>query len=274
MSNKINYRLRSFQKGLSRICLGHKPVDKLRLLVIAVLKYTGLSSSSLAEKLWRKTVCRVDGITYALVDSESFRIMYREYESFMQVWLKPKRGNCLLDIGAHIGRYTLASAKAVGSEGFVVSVEPHPVNYQILRRNIDLNGLKNVIAFNLAAWNKDGELKLFAGSASGHHSLTTDQKHGCVRVKSRAMDRLCEELRLNHVEWAKIDVEGAEWEVLRGLEETISKYRPKIITEVFYENIDRVKRFLKEHGYGFFRISPHTYNLYLFCIPLKEAQGE
>jgi FkbM family methyltransferase len=249
--------------------------DKLRLLVIRVLGYVGHGSGSLAEKLWKETVCEVDGIKYAFVDSHSFLVISHEFESFMPVWLKPKKGDCLLDIGAHIGRYTLATAKVVGDEGIIVSVEPHPINYQILQRNICLNDLKNVIALNLAAWNKNCELKLFAGNASGLHSVRIHRNLGWVRVKARVMDRLCNELGLSHLEWIKIDVEGAEWEVLCGLEETIDKYKPKIVIEVFHENVDKFKKFLKEREYALIKISPcdANLNLYFFCIPLQETKS-
>ena len=61
-------------------------------------------------------------------------------------------------------------------------------------------------------------------------------------------------------------MEGAEYEVLQGLEKTIYLHRPKIIVEVFYENIKKVKAFLKEHGYTIIRISPFLKeNVYFFC---------
>jgi hypothetical protein len=74
----------------------------------------------------------------------------------------------------------------------------------------------------------------------------------------------------------KIDVEGAEFEVLRGLEETITKYKPKMIVEVFCQNIDKVEKFLMTLGYDLVRIAredipPHKADsewcVYLFCIP-------
>jgi FkbM family methyltransferase len=234
----------------------------------------------ITEKLWRSTVIEVGGIKYALLDFESFEIVSSpcaKFESFMPLWFKPRRGEILVDIGAHIGKYTLTAAKAVGNEGMVVAIEPHPVNYQALQRNIGLNKLENAIAFNLAAWNTDCKLKLFTGDAAGHHSVKVNRRIGWIEVKARVTDRVLKELHLDRVDWIKIDVEGAEREVLCGLEETISKFKPKIITEVFYENmhartqnVDKMKKFMKEHGYSLIRISPFFDDFVMFAsIPLS-----
>lgn len=265
--------------------------DKLRILGIAILQlvtktirkqFSSLDKKIkvITEKLWRGTVIEIDGIKYTLLDFESFEIVssvLAKFESVMSMWLTPRRREVLVDIGAHIGKYTLTAAKVVGNEGMVVAIEPHPVNYQVLQRNIGLNNLENVIALNLAAWNTDCELKLFTGDVAGHHSAKVNRRLGWVKVEARVMDHVLKELRLGRVDWIKIDVEGAECEVLCGLDETISKYKPKIITEVFYENVharaqnvEEMKRFMKDHEYGLIRISPFFEDyVYFLCIPFS-----
>jgi hypothetical protein len=57
------------------------------------------------------------------------------------------------------------------------------------------------------------------------------------------------------VDWIKIDVEGAEYEVLLGLEETLSRFKPKLIIEVWSKNIENVKALLNRHGYVFVKFS-------------------
>lgn len=265
--------------------------DRLRILGIAILQlvtktirkqFSSLDKKIkvITEKLWKGTVIEIDGIKYTLLDFDSFEIVssvLAKFENFMPMWLKPRRREVLVDIGAHIGKYTLTAAKVVGNEGMVVAIEPHPVNYQVLQRNIGLNNLKNVIALNLAAWNTDCELKLFTGDVAGHHSAKVNRRLGWVKVEARVMDQVLKELRLGRVDWIKIDVEGAECEVLCGLDETISKYKPKIITEVFYENVharaqnvEEMKRFMKKHEYGLIRISPFFEDyVYFLCIPFS-----
>lgn len=91
---------------------------------------------------------------------------------------------------------------------------------------------------------------------------------------ARVMDDVLPRL-LSRLDWIKIDVEGAECEVLCGLKETISKYKPKIIIEIFYENFEEIKRFLDKNGYGLIRISPFLEeNVYFFCIPFSCARAQ
>lgn len=106
-------------------------------------------------------------------------------------------------------------------------------------------------------------LTLFVGDASGLHSVKTNFELGHFKVQAKVMDNVLKGLGIGPVNWIKIDVEGAEYEVLCGLEETISECKPKIVMEVFHQNVEKVKAFMKEHEYGLIRISP----LYFFCIP-------
>jgi FkbM family methyltransferase len=207
------------------------------------------------EELWKGTVVNIYGFKYTLIDYESF-VIINESEDFMFMWLKPEKGEVLVDIGAHIGKYTLTTAKIVGDEGIVIAIEPNLENYQILQKNIEINNIKNVIALNLVAWDKDCILKLFTGHLAGHHSTKINWKLGANKVKARAMDNVLRENGIKKVDWIKIDVEGAEWEVLCGLRETIDEKRPRIIAEVSYENIDRIKEFMEERGYGLIKIAP------------------
>lgn len=256
---------RTIFENFKRIGFGSGAKSKLKLLGIATLKSIPKNVSQtlnlnknieqIIEKLWKETIIEADGITYVLIDQESFEIV-NGFENFMSMWLKPEKGEVLLDIGAHIGKYTLGMARIVGDEGMVLAIEPNPANYQALRKNIQLNNLRNVIPLNLAAWDGDCTLELFTGHLAGHHSTKIDWNLGANKVRARAMDDVLKENEVNKVDWIKIDVEGAEWEVLRGLRETIDKKRPRIVAEVSYENTDRIKEFMEERGYGLIKIAP------------------
>jgi FkbM family methyltransferase len=255
----------AISKNLKRIRFGSGVRNKLKLFGIAVLQLIPktvrrafdleTNIEEIMEKLWRETTIQTEGIKYALVDQESLEIVSNS-EDFMSMWLKPKKGEVLLDIGAHIGKYALGMARIVGENGIVLAIEPNPANYQALRKNIQLNNLKNVIALNLAAWDTDCTLELFTGHLAGHHSTKINWKLGANEVKARAMDNVLNENEVKKMDWIKIDVEGAEWEVLRGLRETIDEKRPRIVAEVSYENIDRIKEFMEERGYGLIKITP------------------
>ena len=70
-----------------------------------------------------------------------------------------KEGDIVVDVGAHIGRYTIISSKRIGQSGKVIAIEPHPSNFEMLNRNIKLNGLTNVIPLNYAVNSKETKNK-------------------------------------------------------------------------------------------------------------------
>ena len=73
----------------------------------------------------------------------------------------PKQGDIVVDIGAHMGRYTIISSKRVGTNGKVIAIEAHPGNFEMLNRNIKLNQLTNVIPLNYAVYSKETKIKLY-----------------------------------------------------------------------------------------------------------------
>jgi FkbM family methyltransferase len=216
-----------------------------------------------------KIIMQVNGVKYFIVDSESILIVSPEHEKWIWNYLKPKKGEVFIDVGAHIGKYALQVAKIVGENGLVIAIEASPINYNVLLKNCRLNNIRNVIALNIAAWKSNGELKLFIGDVGGHHSVKFNSGIGFVKVSAKALDNVLKELHINRVDWIKIDIEGAEYEALEGLKNTIQQYKPTLIIEVFKENIEKVTKFMNESNY-IVKLIPEN-PPYLYCKPIKQS---
>ena len=70
---------------------------------------------------------------------------------------RPKEKDIVVDIGAHIGRYTIISSKRIGSHGKVVAIEADPANFEMLNRNVNLNKLTNVTSLNYAVYSESNK---------------------------------------------------------------------------------------------------------------------
>ena len=147
-----------------------------------------------------------------------------------------KPGMTVIDIDAHIGYYTLLFAKCVGPHGRVVAFEPLPVNFELLNRNIQLNELTYVQTFAQAVFSRNEEVILtvpddlpHSGDASVYQNRGTKQFH----VPAIALDTFCESVDLRP-DILKMDVEGAEYDVLMGAEKTIGRFRPKLLIELHH----------------------------------------
>ena len=248
--------------------IGYGLPDKLILLEIAFLesvpavirrRHRAIDPwiASFRETLYSKLKIKLGGTIYIIRDSESLRIIDPKFEPFMLQWLQLKPGGVFVDIGAHIGKHAIAVSKIVGDKGLVVAIEAIPANFGALKKNIELNKLRNVAAFNFAAWKEKGALQFRVGSTSANANISRyNYGYGTVEVQAERPDKLLlDELNLGRVDWIKIDVEGAEYEALLGLEETIGKFKPKLFVEVWSQNMGKVKALLKRHGYKIVRFS-------------------
>jgi len=264
-------------RRLGMIKYGNGLFDKLRISIFGAANSfprTVRGRVEAAEKLvsrfkpvMKGVVVNVNGTRYVLVDDESFHIVTPWFEPWMWNYLKPEEGDVFLDVGAHVGKYALQVAKIVGEKGAVIAVEPMPENYDALVRGVELNGLRNVIPLNIAAWNRECDVKLFIGDVGGHNSLKYDMGLGHVEVKAKPLDAVLEELGVNRVDWIKIDVEGAEYEALQGLEKTLKENGSKLIVEVKDENKNKVLDFMEGLNYAVHQInSEYYYFKPRFCV--------
>jgi FkbM family methyltransferase len=168
------------------------------------------------------------------LNKEDFIVMTKHEEEIIGLF-RPKEGDTVVDIGAHMGRYTITSSKSVGTSGKVIAVEAHPYNFRILQHNLRLNKLTNVSPLNWAVYSKKERLKLYLPDEdlgyTMHHSLMTNYlatkyskeiERRYLEVEADTLDNLLKSRGINRVDWIKIDVEGAEYEVLKGAKEILS----------------------------------------------------
>jgi len=106
--------------------------------------------------------------------------------------------------------------------------------------------LRNVIALNIAAWNCNTKLKLYVFEGNSDISTLKGRGRDYVYIDAKPLDDLLKEIE--KVDWIKIDVEGAEFETLKGLEDTLRKKSPRLIVEVFEQNREKCK-YMKAMGY-------------------------
>ena len=175
-------------------------------------------------------------------------------------------GGTFVDVGAHIGWYSLKAAKAVGPKGRVIAVEPNHETLLRLRDNIRASGASAVIVVApVACSDSETTLKFYAAprANTGESSLSSRNasQQGAVaasyQVRARRLDDIVREAGVTRVDAVKIDVEGAELLVLKGAVETLARYRPVVAVELVDRqlksmgaSVEEVKAFLRSHGYA------------------------
>jgi FkbM family methyltransferase len=162
--------------------------------------------------------------------------------------LKP--GMTFLDVGPNKGDFALFAAHLVGPSGRVVAVEPEPSNCSWIERSIKANHLQEICdLWCCAAGDNDGSAYLHIGEKSGWHSLVTSSGKG-ITVPLVRLDTIAH--NLDRVDAVKIDVEGAELQVLRGMVGILTRFHPVIWCELHPQygvDTEEVRRFLRAYGY-------------------------
>jgi len=126
------------------------------------------------------------------------------------------------DIGAHAGYYSLLASRLLGASGTVVAFEPLPHNLAYLRQHLELNGVKNVIVVPCAVSDTDGRAH-FAAGGSQYGRLDVA---GGLEVETVCLDTYLRQNPAQAPTVVKMDVEGAEFAVLRGARTVLATCRP------------------------------------------------
>jgi FkbM family methyltransferase len=194
-------------------------------------------------------------------------LVRREWESDTWALLDRHlpRGGTLVDIGAHIGYFSLKGANKVGPEGRIIAIEPHPITSTFLRENVALNAANQVSIHQIACSDREGVLDFFSGASRNIGTASLSSENSVLysravphkyRVKSRPLDDVIAEVAPKRVDVIKADVEGAEMLVLRGAVRTIQHYKPAFVLEMrddllrnLGSSVSELRRFLGDLGY-------------------------
>ena len=175
-----------------------------------------------------------------------------------------RAGMRVLDIGANLGLYTLLLSRLVGETGSVISLEPDPDLFEALRANCQSNGARNVELHNLAAGSRPGRMTLSRSLANaGDNRLTPRRGPGLTRMVDVQVATV-DELAAGHpVHFIKMDVQGWEGEVFRGMQRVLDEnpdlqilfeYWPYGLRNAGYDPLGLLSE-LKTRGFGIYGIA-------------------
>ncbi len=177
------------------------------------------------------------------------------------------QGDVIVDAGANIGAYTVLAASNVGSTGRVVSIEPEKNNLNYLKRNIAMNGLGNVVVVKKGAWSKKRTLKLYLISDNiMAHTMIVKKSKRHVNVPVETIDAICRSNGLDHVDFIKMDIEGAEIEAVKGMH-TLSKSKLRMAIAAYHpigdgqKAYEKVIPYLRANGFTV-NMDPKEYFVY------------
>jgi FkbM family methyltransferase len=224
---------------IARLMLLFKTCDKqYRLAALRILAYYGFFHLSRNKRAFRErwnskeVVLSLNGVKFSVSAIPGdlgfiFEVflggVYESVPSFI-----PKPGDVCLDIGANIGSTALRwNLKNPG--GRIICVEPHPVTFKRLQKNIEINKYANIEAYPYAVSNSGGSIEMYSDEGSSMMTANVKLTRPKQFVEAVTIDMLVKKLKINNIDLCKIDVEGHEINVLKGATNSLPLIRRLVI---------------------------------------------
>lgn len=160
--------------------------------------------------------------------------------------IKAQEGDYVIDAGGCWGDTALFFAHMVGEQGRVYAFEFTPENLGIMQRNLDLNPLlaRRIDVVQRAVWERSGDVIHYSANGPGTSLRSggqNDSHHDSLQVTTVTIDDFVREEKVPRVDFIKMDIEGAELKALKGAEETIRRFRPKLAISVYHREDDLIE---------------------------------
>ena len=157
----------------------------------------------------------------------------QEYTEYFIRELKLTDDEVFIDCGAYDGDTLDAFLKHCSDFRRIIAFEPQARNFELIEKKYGDN--QKITLINAGVYDKDGEL-LFYGE-DGSSSSGIDEENGNVKIKVKAIDNL----NLEYVSFIKMDIEGAEYNALKGARETILRDKPKLAICIYHSDDDMIR---------------------------------
>ena len=159
-----------------------------------------------------------------------------ELKKYLMHNMPIKSGDTVLELGAFRGFGTIKLSQLVGNNGKVISVESSTPNFEILKKNIDVNKISNVSIINKGIWNKKG-MSLLYKEENQRTSLVKDllkKSKNEIEIEVDTVDNILLENKIKKPDFITLEINAAEIEALQGMKNTLSEKGIRIISAGWY----------------------------------------
>lgn len=229
--------IRSLMRSLRTSKTSVSPIEKFARAAVLLPLYTvfaiplllaGRNQRSIAvagrTNFGAEITCRLPDLI------QTYVWVFNEWEPDLTRFIagRLRDGDVFVDVGANVGYYSMLAAECVGDTGRVVAIEASPPVFADLERHVARNGLSGRIRTeNKAAAAESGTLSIFSGPVHNVGASTTLDRHGTESVESvvesQPLSKLLSAEEVGSIRLIKIDVEGAEPDVLAGMADLIPR---------------------------------------------------
>lgn len=175
------------------------------------------------------------------------RIKSTDLQAFANVWLNKEyeeigffieSDETVIDIGAHIGLFTVYASQFC-KNGKIISCEPIKENFELLKENVNINNLSNIILYNNAITDKNDKVKVYLNNDSAANSIYGNGEN-YEEISTLSLSKILDE-NMNEKNCLKLDCEGAEYQIINNTPDKYFKKITKICLEYHVINNDKIQ---------------------------------
>ena len=181
-----------------------------------------------------------------------------------------KQDMICLDLGSNIGYYAVIESNIIGQSGKIFAIEPSPVNFPILKINLENQKKNNFSAHNIAIGDKNEDMEFIISSKSNWSKIRMNNEKinpedKIIKIPVKTLDLFVQENDIKKIDILRMDVEGFEYNIILGANEILEKFKPKIFVEIHKMYLGKEKTYeifnnLKNKGYEIKYYIPRIYD--------------
>jgi len=188
-----------------------------------------------------------------------YNYLLKEFSSHLGFHYMPKEGDFVIDVGAGVGEELMIFSKLVGDKGKVVAIEAHPKTFDALKYNRDRNAFKNTEILNIAIADEVGSIFIEDTPSSLANKVSKEKSLNTYRVEASTIKQLVDSMKVDQVDFMKVNIEGAEQLLIKGIGDAIYKIKNMAISchdfryknegIEFFKTKELVLEFLRENNF-------------------------
>ena len=159
-----------------------------------------------------------------------YNYLMHEFSTHLGFQYLPKMGDCVVDVGAGVGEELMIFSKLVGSSGKVYAIEAHPKTFKALKYNQEKNAFDNTELLQLAIADSPGHIFIEDTPDSLANKVSQEQHADSFKVGAITIEQLIEKYNIQQVDFMKVNIEGAEQLLIKGIGKTIGKIKNMAIS--------------------------------------------
>ena len=153
----------------------------------------------------------------------SYPFLFQQFKHHLGYHYSPKEGDTVVDVGAGVGEELMIFSRMVGNKGKVYAIEAHPTTFQALVYNRDKNDFKNTVLLNVAVSDVPGKIFIEDTVDSLANAVSKNQGGNSYAVEAITIEQLVEQHNIDRINFMKVNIEGAEQLLIKGIGRAIHK---------------------------------------------------